>query len=117
MSEREPLRREEEAPQAPEPYTPASPVKRAMAWIGLVYMVILVGLSTYFYFTGTGLYNLAPLLAVPGLAGLGVVSLLSWRTTGRPGKGAAILLAALCWGAALYSLPIGVAGLLSNFGG
>ena len=114
MSDKEPLRQEEETP---EPYTPASPVKRAMAWVGVVYMVLLVGLTTYFYFTGRGLFNLAPLLAVPGLTGLGVISILSWRTAGRPEKVPAILLAVLCWGAALYSLPLGIAGLLSNFSG
>ena len=32
-------------------YTPASPVKRTLAWIGLVYMVILLALTTYGLFT------------------------------------------------------------------
>ena len=96
-------------------YTPASPVKRALAWIGVVYMVILVALMTYFYFTATMLTGLAPLLTVPGLIGLGVVSILSWRTTGRPGKGPAIALAALCWVLALATLPVGIAGLMANF--
>lgn len=98
-------------------FTPASPVKRTLAWIGLVYMVILVALTTYIYFTGTGLGNLGPLLTVPGLIGLGALALVSWRTTGRPGKGPAIGLAAACWLIALATLPIGIAGLLSNFGG
>lgn len=96
-------------------YTPASPVKRTLAWIGVVYMVILLALTTYFYFTGTGLGNLGPLLTVPGLVGLGIVSLVSWRSTGKPGKGPAIALAALCWLLALVTLPIGIIGLLSNF--
>lgn len=104
-------------PQPSQGYTPASPVKRALAWIGIVYMVIIVALTTYIYATGAPLGNLAPLLAVPGLAGLGVVSIISWRTTGRPGKVPAILLAVVCWAAALYSLPLGLAGLMSNFGG
>lgn len=98
-------------------FTPSSPVKRTLAWIGLVYMLILLTLTTYFYFTGTGLGNLGPLLTVPGLIGLGVVSLVSWRSTGRPGKGGAITSAVLCWLLALATLPIGVAGLMSNFGG
>ena len=74
-------------------YTPASPVKRTMAWIGVVYMVILVAMMTYYYFTGSMLVNMAPLLAVPGLIGLGILALVSWRTTGRPGKWPAIALA------------------------
>ena len=102
-------------PQRPS-YTPASPVKRALAWIGLVYVLIFLGLTTYFYFTGTMLGNLGPLLTVPGLVGLGALSLVSWRSTGRPGKWPAIALAALCWLLALATLPVGIAGLLSNFG-
>lgn len=98
-------------------YTPASPVKRTLAWIGVVYMVILVALTTWFYFTGRTLGNLGPLLTVPGLIGLGVLSLVSWRSTGRPGKGPAFGLAVLCWLLALATLPIGFAGLMSNFGG
>ncbi len=96
-------------------YTPASPVKRALAWIGVVYMVILVALTTYFYFTATMLGGLGPLLTIPGLVGLGIVSLISHRTTGRPAKGPAIALAVLCWVLAVLTLPVGIAGLMSNF--
>lgn len=98
-------------------YTPASPVKRTLAWIGVAYMVILVALTTYFYFTASWLGNLGPLLTVPGLIGLGALALVSWRTAGRPGKWPAIALAAVCWLLAAATLPIGIAGLLSNFGG
>ena len=108
------------SPESREPekagYTPSSPVKRALAWIGLVYVLIFLGLTTYFYFTGTMLGNLGPLLAVPGLIGLGALVLVSWRSVGKPGKWAAIALAALCWLLALATLPLGIAGLLSNFG-
>ena len=97
-------------------YTPASTVKRTLAWIGLVYVLIFLGLTTYFYFTGTMLGNLGPLLAVPGLIGLGILVLVGWRSVGKPGKWAAIALAALCWLLALATLPLGIAGLLSNFG-
>ena len=98
-------------------YTPASPVKRTLAWIGLVYMVIIVALTTYYFYTGSMLGNLAPLLTVPGLIGLGILGLVSCRSTGRPGKVPALLLAAVCWLLALATLPLGIAGLLSNFGG
>lgn len=109
-------RKKEETPAPPPaPYTPASPVKRTMAWIGVVYMVILVAMMTYYYFTGSMLVNMAPLLAVPGLIGLGILALVSWRTTGRPGKWPAIALAAVCFLAALATLPLGIVGLLSNF--
>ncbi|USF27174.1 hypothetical protein N510_002120 [Firmicutes bacterium ASF500] len=104
-------------PQEEKGYTPASPVKRTLAWIGLIYMLILLALTTYGIFTGTGLDNLGPLLTVPGLIGLGAVAVVSWRTTGRPGKWPAIALAVICWLLALATLPIGIAGLMSNFGG
>ena len=98
-----------------EVYTPSSPVKRTLAWIALVYVLIFLALTTYFYFTGTMLGNLAPLLTVPGLLGLAVVLIVSWRTTGKPGKWAAIALAALCIALALTTLPLGIVGLMSNF--
>lgn len=98
-------------------FTPSSPVKRTLAWIGVVYMLILLALTTYAYFTGTGLGNLGPLLTVPGLIGLGAVALVSWKTTGKPGKWPAAAIAALCWLLAIATLPIGIAGLMSNFGG
>ena len=96
-------------------YTPASPVKRALAWIGVVYTVILVALMTYFYFTASMLSGLGPLLTIPGLVGLGIVAILSCRTTGQPDKKAAMVLAVVCWLLALLSLPIGIAGLMTNF--
>ena len=99
----------------PEGYTPASPVKRTLAWIALAYVLIGLALTTFYFFNGYMLGNLGPLLTVPGLIGLGALGLVSWRSTGRPGKVAAILLAILCWAAALATLPIGIVGLLSNF--
>ena len=98
----------QEEQDAPAPYTPASPVKRTMAWLFLA-------LTTYYFYTGSMLGNLGPLLAVPGLIGLGILALVSWRTTGRPGKWPAIALAAVCFLAALATLPLGIVGLLSNF--
>lgn len=96
-------------------FTPSSPVKRTLAWIGLSYALILLALTTYFFFTAQGLGNLGPLLTVPGLIGLGALALASWKSTGKPGKWPAILLAAVCWLLALATLPIGIIGLLSNF--
>lgn len=105
------------SPQEEPSYTPASPVKRAMAWIGLVYAFMLLGMTTYIFYTGTALGNLGPLLALPALIGLGAVALISHRTTGTPGKGAAVFMALLCWAVALYTVPLAWVGLMSNFGG
>ena len=98
-----------------EPYVPASPVKRTMAWIGIVYMVILLCLTTFYFYTGRMLGNLAPLLTVPGLVGLGALILVSWRSTGHPRRGLAFGLSLLCFCLAAFTLPIGLLGLMSNF--
>lgn len=98
-------------------YTPASPVKRTLAWIGIVYMLLLVALTTSIYFRGNALGNLGPLLTLPGLIGAGAVALVSWRSQGRPGKWVAIALAAICWILAAVTLPLALVGLMSNFGG
>ena len=98
-----------------EPYVPASPVKRTMAWIGIVYMVILLCLTTFYFYTGRMLGNLAPLLTVPGRIGLGALILVSWRSTGHPRRGLAFGLSLLCFCLAAFTLPIGLLGLMSNF--
>lgn len=98
-----------------EPYVPASPVKRTMAWIGIVYMVILLCLTTFYFYTGRMLGNLAPLLTVPGLIGLGALILVSWHSTGHPRRGLAFGLSLLCFCLAAFTLPTGLLGLMSNF--
>ncbi len=103
--------------ESPEPYTPASPVKRTLAWIGLCYMLILLTLTTYFYFTATMLGNLQHLLILPGLIGAGVLLVVRHRTEGQPSKAVAYGGAALCWLMALVTIPLAWMGLMSNFGG
>ena len=98
-------------------YTPASPVKRTLAWIALVYVLIFLALTTYYYYTGTTLGNLAPLLTVPGLIGAGVTAIVSHRTAGTPGKWATVAVVAAAWALAGATLPLGIVGLMSNFGG
>ena len=112
MSEEKRLK---DQPEEDKGYTPASPVKRTLAWIALVYVLIFLALTTYFYFTGTMLGNLAPLLTVPGLAGLGVLVIVSRVTTGSPSRTATIVLALLGFCLAAFTLPLGIVGLLSNF--
>ena len=112
MDKRPPDRREDK-----DSFVPSSPVKRALAWIGLVYMVLLLGLSFWFFLSGRMLTGLTAFLTLPGLIGLGIVALVSWRSTGSPGKVSAILAALVCWGLALGILPGALSGLLANFGG
>lgn len=59
----------------PSSYTPASPVKRIIAWVGVAYMLIFVALNLYPFFHGRNLSpGLAPLLVCPGAAGLAVIA-------------------------------------------
>lgn len=116
MSDNKPTKdRKEQTPEEEKGYTPASPVKRTLAWIALAYVLILLALTTYYFYTGTTLGNLAPLLTVPGLVGLGALTLVSWQSTGRPRTPMAIALALACFALAAFTLPIGIVGLLSNF--
>ena len=96
-------------------YIPASPVKRTMAWIGIVYMVILLCLTTFYFYTGRMLGNLAPLLTVPGLIGHRTLMFVSSHSTGQPRRGLAFGLSLLCFCLAAFTLPIGLLGLMSNF--
>ena len=83
----------------PSSYTPASPVKRIIAWVGVAYMLIFVALNLYpFFHGGTYLRGLAPLLVCPGAAGLAVIAVWQFR---RPEctyskKACMALLAAAC---------------------
>ena len=49
-----------------EPFVPASPVKRIMAWVGIVYMVGLVILNIYPFFNGGNYLTGIPAPASPG---------------------------------------------------
>ena len=76
-------KRPNQEPEKGTSYTPASPVKRTLAWIALAYVLIGLALTTFYFFNGYMLGNLGPLLTVPGLIGLGALGLVSWRSAGR----------------------------------
>lgn len=54
-------------------YVPASIYKRVWAWVGIVYMVIIVLLITYFMATWTFLTGIAGIMLFPALGGFCVV--------------------------------------------
>ncbi len=54
-------------------YVPASIYKRVWAWVGVVYMVILILLVTYFFATWTFLTGLTGIMLFPVLGGFAVV--------------------------------------------
>ena len=103
-----------------EPYVPASPVKRIMAWVGIVYMLGFVILNIYPFFTqGTYLTGIAPLFACPGIAGIFAIALYLARhpdsTYSR--RVSMAILAAVCAVGFVVSLVLGIPPLLANFGG
>ena len=101
-------------------YTPASFEKRVAAWVGVVYMVILVLAITILIATGgTGLANTFPLLLPPAAVGAAVISIHRQKEGKMPEKEGhyftpAILF--LCFLAFVIGLVCGIPPLLANFG-
>lgn len=101
-----------------EPVVYASPVKRAWAWVGIVYVLVFMATFTYYLSTAKILIGIGPLLLCPALAGLGATALLRYRSgQGKGGLGACAALCGLCALLILLNLFIGVPALLRNFGG
>ena len=101
-----------------EPYTPASPVKRILAWVGIVYMVCLVFLNLYPFFNqGAYLTGVAPLFACPGIAGLLAIALWTLRQPEETysKKASMLVLALVCVVGLVVSLVLGIPPLLANF--
>ena len=100
-------------------YTPASPTKRALAWMGVIYMLILVALNTYGLATGSALTGIAGIMLAPACLTLAVVQILKFRALrkeGVPGWGA-LFLAVLGAIVGVYSLIDGIRSLLVQMGG
>ena len=112
--------RPEDNKEKKEPYTPASPVKRIMAWVGIVYMVGFVFLNLYPFFNGGSyLTGIAPLFACPGIAGLLVIALYTLRKPDETysKKASMVVLALVCAVGLGVSLVLGVPPLLEGLGG
>ena len=106
----EKLKQRENEPQKP-PVQYASPTKRLWAWVGVVYMVILVLFSTYSTAFGHALTGTAGLLLSPALIGLGGTAILRYRQgIGRGGLAACILISggafALAGGPGGQGIPV-----------
>ncbi len=110
----EKLKQRENEPQKP-PVQYASPTKRLWAWVGVVYMVILVLFSTYSMAFGHALTGTAGLLLSPALIGLGGTAILRYRQgIGRGGLAACILISGGAFALAVYHLVQGIPVLLSQ---
>ncbi len=82
----------EETP--PKPIKWATPVQRTWAWVGIVYMVILVLLSTFALSHGDYLRGIGGAMLSPALGGLGTTAILRYKQgIGRGGLPACILIA------------------------
>ena len=101
-------------------HTPASPVKRTLAWVGLAYMLALVGLNLYpFFHGGEYLTGVAPLFACPGIAGLLAIALWTLRqkeaTCSK--KASMAVLALVCVVGLIVSLALGIPPLMEGLVG
>ena len=113
---------QEQDEQPREPYVPASPLKRIWAWVGVVYMVIIVLLMTYMYGTGTYLQGIAALMLVPALGCGAAPAVCVWLTSPQESRSPArrammIFITALCLALIVINLINGIPALLANFGG
>lgn len=95
-------------------FTPASPIKRTLAWMGIVYMIILVLLTTYNLATGEPLHGIPGILLFPACGGLAAISWLKYRDSK---KKSFFLLAILAACACILNLIIGSMALLHALGG
>lgn len=109
-------------PPAPEEKAPlqyASPLKRIWAWVGVVYMVILVLLLTYMFSFGAYLRGIGGIMICPAVAGVGASLVYMWHAGDRQSLPRRILLCALvgiCAALILMGLWTGIPSLLANFG-
>lgn len=105
-----------EEPQEPVVY--ASPVKRAWAWVGIVYMLIFTSTFTYYLATTKILIGIGPLFLCPALGGLCATAVLRYREgRSRGGPWACVALTGVCAALLVLNLLMGVPALMRNFGG
>lgn len=106
---------EQNKPEQKEPVTYASPVKRLWAWVGVVYMVILVLVNTYALATARYLTGIGALALIPALCGLGGTVILRCRAgQGKGGLPACVVLAGACFALAVWNLIRGLPPLLAQ---
>jgi hypothetical protein len=110
---------EQPTDQKPAPtYIPASPQKRIWAWVGVVYMVMIVLLFTYSISHGVNLQGIAGLMLAPAIAGVAATSIYNIRAgQSRYGLAGLLLLLLLCVMGFVACLMQGVPGLISYITG
>ena len=105
----------EQQTQQPETVKYATPMQRLWAWVGVVYMVILVLLSTYALSHGAYLRGIGGMMLSPALCGLGASTILRYRQgKGRGGLWACILVAGGCFVMAALGIVRSIPAILSQ---
>lgn len=93
----------------------ATPMQRLWAWVGVVYMVLLVLLTTYAMAHGTYLRGIGGIMAAPGLCGLGAAAILNYRQgKGRGGLAACVAIAGAGFVLAVWGVVRCVPALLGQ---
>lgn len=109
------LDEEDKEKKKSEPSIYATPVKRLWAWIGIVYMVILILANTYALATARYLTGIGSLAVIPALCGLGGTVILRYRAgQGKGGLLVCVLLSGACFGVAVWNLIRGLPSLLTQ---
>ena len=110
---------EEELEEEQEPYVPSSPTKRIIAWVAVVYMVMIVLLNVYpFFHMGEYLYGVFPLFVCPAAVGLFVLAMYRLKLgLSTVGKVVMVVLAAACVLLFLMGLSDGLPYLIAGLGG
>ncbi len=105
--------------QSKESFTFAPFEKRAAAWMGVAYVLMLLFILNFTLFTGgRELPGTFPLFLVPVCAALGVVIIRRLKTGALPGGRAGGVLALLgCAAGTVLGLALGVPALLAALGG
>ena len=111
--------RTDQAQQEQERYVPASFEKRAAAWMGVAYMLMLLFILNFTLFTGgRELPGTFPLFLIPVCVTLAVVIIHRLKSGALPGGRAGGVLALIgCAAGIALGLALGVPALIAAFGG
>ena len=111
-------RKDPQEPQEKPPVTYASPIQRIWAWVGVVYMLLLLLLFTYFLATGTFIQGITGIMIAPALWGVARMALL--QRTDRRNKNKDLLwllTVAVCAAFIVVGVLSSLRPLLAAFGG
>lgn len=88
-------------------------VKRVLAWLGIIYILLTMLLTWVYLIRGAWLYSIGPLLTIPALLGFGIFQILRYRTEkGNPLF--LILIELLVLAATVYAFYVGIPALFAQ---